>query len=95
MIDFNSRSISIYGNRPRDNDERLAMIAFLEKEKEIDEENATMFEYMNKEHLTKTRNKQGTSMVKRWKKDSLRAIKALQSYRVRYYWNNKPRTWLS
>ena len=71
------------------------MIAFHKLEMEIDEANATVYEYMNKDHLNKTKAKQGIAMGKRWSKESLRALKRLQDSKVRYYFHNQPRTWLA
>ncbi len=84
-----------YADRPKDETERLAMIAFHKREMEMDEENETTYLYMNKDHLSKTKVKQGIAMGKRWKKESLRALKRLQDSKVRYFFHNEPRTWLS
>ena len=84
-----------YADRPKDNNERLAMIAFHKLEKELDTDNAIMFEMMDKDHLNKTKVKQGIAMGKRWLKESNRALKRLQDSKVRYYNHNEPRTWLS
>ena len=86
---------NFYRYRPRDNEDRMNMIAFHKLEMEIDEANATVYEYMNKDHLNKTKVRQGESMVKRWKKESLRAIKTLSDTKLMCYSRNKPRVWLN
>lgn len=84
---------NLYGSRPKAEEERQAILKFLELEKQIDEENATAIEYMNREHLTKTRSKQVDAAVKRWSKDSKRNI---NNYKGCYLYNHaEPRSWYS
>ena len=95
MIDFNSQSKSIYGVRPRDEEDRKNMMSFAMKELECNEWNEVQLQMMNKDHLSKTKVKQCDSMVKRWKKETSTMLKRLNSTTCRYYHFNEPRTWLA
>lgn len=55
--------------------DRLNTIKFLEFEQECDNHNAFVIEYMNREHLNKTKSKQVDAAVKRWKKSSETLLK--------------------
>ena len=85
----------VYRGRPKDEQERLAMVSFHLVEQECDMYNQIMYEMMDKEHLGKMKLKQGIAMSKRWHKDSERALKKLKSKDLRFHSNNEPRHWLN
>ena len=66
--------MDFYKNRLVSEEDRAKTLAFLALEAECDEHNATQIEYMNRDHLNKTRSKQVDAAVKRWIKDSKRLI---------------------
>ena len=83
---------SFFTDRPKNEDERDAMVSFFKLEQECDEANQNMFEHMNTEHLTKTkikgflaRTKANATLTKRNIKKALAAT---------CFSSNKPRTWL-
>jgi hypothetical protein len=67
--------VDFYKNRLVSEEDRAKTLAFLALEAECDEYNATQIEYMNRDHLNKTRSKQVDAAVKRWDKDNKRLTK--------------------
>lgn len=80
-----------YRNRPCSLEEKEEILSFLRLEKECDEANTTTIEYMNRDHLSKTKSKQVDSAVKRWKKESDRLIKNIIN--LEPYSMNSKRNW--
>jgi len=88
-------SKNIYGLRPRDEQDRENMMRFAQLEMECDEHNEIQISMMNRDHLSKTKNKLCDSMVKRWNKMSSTMLKRLNKNTCRYYHFNEPRVWLA
>lgn len=81
-----------YKDRPCNEAERVAVLSWLDKEREFDEHNATEFNNMDRSYLNKTRTNGFIASIKRNKTENTRAIKNMKTARV--YIHNEPRAWL-
>ncbi len=82
-----------YSKYPHDEEERQRMLLFHKLEKNIDRENAAMFEKMDKSHLNKTNLKKSEAAIKRWHTETQRTIKNLSSI-TNVHHLSRPRTWI-
>lgn len=82
-----------YRDRPRDEAEREAMIAFHKREQQLDAENCVQaLAIRDSDVLKKGQVVKINAAIKRWYKETDKAIKKLAT--VSTYQHNQPRTWL-